>query len=141
MESCNILHKLSANILHQLKGSTFNKYINYLLHKLSSVCHTMIRLSHVLNVQTLRTVHFVHFHSLVNYGIIFWGSTSSIHKVFIIQKKILQTMLGISSKVPAENGFSCEMYNNFLMVKLLRPVYQLQNCNLKISVTMLLWCT
>ena len=64
----------------------------------------MIRLSHVLNIQTLRTVYFVHFYSLVNYGIIFWGSTSSIHKVFIIQKKILQTMLGISSRVPAKNG-------------------------------------
>jgi len=59
----------------------------------------MRRLSHVLNIQTLRTVYFAHFHSLVNYGIIFWGNTSSMHKVFLIQKtKILWTMLGISSK-------------------------------------------
>jgi len=29
--------------------------INYLLHKLSSVCYMMRRLSHVLNIQTLMT--------------------------------------------------------------------------------------
>ena len=36
----------------------------------------MRRLSHVLDIQTLRTVYFAHFHSLVNYGIISWGNTT-----------------------------------------------------------------
>lgn len=52
--------------------------INYLLHKLSSVCCIMRRLSHVLYIQTCWTVYFVHFHSSVTYGIIFWGNTISL---------------------------------------------------------------
>ena len=32
-------------------------------------------------------LYFVHFHSLVNYGIIFWGNTSSMYKVFLTQKR------------------------------------------------------
>ena len=46
----------------------------------------------------MRIVYFGHFHSLVNHGIIFWGSTSSMLKVFLTQKKILKAMLGISSR-------------------------------------------
>jgi hypothetical protein len=46
----------------------------------------------------MRTVYFGHFQSLVNHGIIFGGNTSSMHKVFLTQKKILKTMLGISSR-------------------------------------------
>jgi len=69
---------------------SWKPHINYLLHKLSSVFYVMRRLSRVLNIQTLRTVYFVHLHSLVNYGIIFGGNTSSMHKAFLIQKKILR---------------------------------------------------
>ena len=47
--------------------------IIYLFQKLSTVCFKMRRLTHILNSQTLRTIYFVHFCFLVNYGIIFWG--------------------------------------------------------------------
>jgi len=62
-------------------------HISYLLHKLSSVCYMMRKLSHVLNIQTLRSVNIEHFHSLVNYKIIFWGNNSSVPKIFLTQKK------------------------------------------------------
>ena len=66
-----------------------------------------MRLSHVLNLQTLRNVYFVHFHSLVNYGIIFWGNTSSMHKAFLNPppKKIYCEMPGISSKSSCRKKF------------------------------------
>ena len=50
---------------------SWKPHLNYLLHKLSSVCFIMRRLSHVLNMQMLRTVYFAYFHCMVNYGIIF----------------------------------------------------------------------
>jgi hypothetical protein len=58
-----------------------------LLTKLSSVYYIMRRLVHVLNSETLTVVYFAHFHSLVSYGIIFWGNSSTMHKVFLIQKE------------------------------------------------------
>jgi len=62
-------------------------HINYLLNKLSVVCFIMRRLVHMLNVETLKTVYFAHFHSVTKYGIIFWGRSTTIHKVFIIQER------------------------------------------------------
>jgi hypothetical protein len=80
-----------------------------LMHKLSSVCFIMRRLSPILNMQTLRAVYFAHFYSLVNYGIIFWGNTSSAYKVFRIKKrKEVRIMLGISSR-----SYCREWFNKF----------------------------
>lgn len=75
--------------------------INYLLHKLSSVSYMKRRLSHVLNKQTTGTVYFAHFHSLVNYRIIFWGNSS----LCITQKKYIYSQLccGLVQGVSAVN--------------------------------------
>ena len=54
----------------------------------------MRKLSNILNIVTLRIVYFAYFQSLVNYGIIFWGSSSTMHNVFLMQKRIIRIMLG-----------------------------------------------
>jgi len=38
----------------------------------------------------LRVIYFAHIHSIINYGMIFWGSSSYANKVFILQKKIIR---------------------------------------------------
>ena len=63
-------------------------HISYLLHKLISVCYMMRKLSHVLNIQALRSVNIENFQSLVNYKIIFWGNNSSVRKIFLTKKNI-----------------------------------------------------
>ena len=70
-------------------------HVNYLLNKQSVVCFILRRLFHILNIKTLKVVYFTHFHSLIKYGIIFWGNSTTICKMFIVQKEILRTMLGI----------------------------------------------
>jgi hypothetical protein len=59
------------------------------------------RLFHVLNIQTVGTVCFAHFHSLVNYRIIFWGNTS----LCITQKtkRYIQLCCGLVQGVSAVN--------------------------------------
>jgi lipoprotein signal peptidase len=64
-----------------------------LVKKLSSVCYVMRKLSYILKIDTLRIVHFAHFQLLINYGISFWVSSSTMHKVFLIQKRIIRIML------------------------------------------------
>jgi len=41
----------------------------------------------MLNVETLKAVYFVHFHSVIKYDIIFWGNSTTILKVFIVQER------------------------------------------------------
>ena len=72
--------------------------INYLLNKPCVVCFILRRPFHILSIETLKVVCFTHFHSLIKYGIIFWGNSTTICKMFIVQKEILRTMLGIGPR-------------------------------------------
>ena len=90
--------------LHPDSHRTRTTHINSLLHKLSTVCFIMRRLSHMLHVDTLRVVYFVHFHTLIKYSIIFWGTSTTVHKVFLIQKRIIRIMLGICPRTSCRTG-------------------------------------
>jgi len=41
-------------------------------------------------VDTLRVIYFAHIHSIISCGIIFWGSSSYVNKVLILQNKIIR---------------------------------------------------
>jgi len=42
-----------------------------------------------MSQDTLRTVYFSYFHSIVSYGIIFWGNSAYSSNIFKIQKRII----------------------------------------------------
>jgi len=44
------------------------------------------------------TVYFTHFQSLLQSGIIFWGSTTNLHQVVKMQKRIIRVMLGLRQR-------------------------------------------
>jgi hypothetical protein len=73
--------------LHLDSHLSWKCHTNVLVRKLSSVCFVMRKLSNILKLVTLRIVYFAYFQSLVNYDIIFWGSSSTMHNVFLMQKK------------------------------------------------------
>jgi hypothetical protein len=91
--------------LHLDSQLMWKAHVNFLLNKLSSVCYIMRRLVHILNLETLKVIYFVHFHSLISYGIIFWGNSSSMHKIFITQKRILRIMLGLGPRCSCRRWF------------------------------------
>jgi hypothetical protein len=43
---------------------------------------------------TLKLVYFAYFHSIISYGIIFWGNSTDSKKVFYIKKRIIRIMAG-----------------------------------------------
>jgi hypothetical protein len=65
----------------------------------------MRRMVHILNLETLNVVHFAHFHSLISYGIIFWGNSLTVHNIFLIQKRILRIMLGLGPRCSCSSQF------------------------------------
>jgi hypothetical protein len=40
------------------------------------------------------SLYFTYFHSIMKYGIIFWGNSSNSKKIFTLQKKIIRIMVG-----------------------------------------------
>ena len=46
----------------------------------------------------LRTIYYANFYSHIQYGIIFWGSSSCAHRLFILQKRVIRAIFGISQR-------------------------------------------
>jgi len=63
------------------------------------------KLLRIVKVKMLCTVYFAHFYSKISYDKIFWGSSSSVRNVFIIQKRALRIMLRLGPRVSCRQGF------------------------------------
>ena len=46
----------------------------------------------------LRTIYYGHFYAHVQYGVIFWGSSSCAHRVFVLQKRAVRSIFGITQR-------------------------------------------
>jgi hypothetical protein len=53
---------------------------------------------HIGNIDTLKSVYFAYFHSIMKYGIIFWGSSSNSKRIFTSQKKIIRIMAAAKAR-------------------------------------------
>jgi hypothetical protein len=69
---------------------TWKQYIDMVINILSSTCYALWNIKYMVSFGTLRLIYFAHVQSSMNYGIIFWGSSSYAKKVFILQKKIIR---------------------------------------------------
>jgi hypothetical protein len=65
----------------------------------------MRKLSHVLNIESLRIGYFSHFQSLILYGLIFWGMPANMKRVFLLQKRIIRVMLGLRPRCSCRSWF------------------------------------
>jgi len=69
---------------------SWKQHIEHLVNKMCTACYVLRNMKHVVPIDTLRVICFAHIHSIISYGIIFWGSSSCTNKVFILQKKIIR---------------------------------------------------
>jgi hypothetical protein len=82
-------------------GLCIDNYLNWRNHidqlnpKLNGTCYAVRSLLHISNTGILKSIYHACFHSLMKYGIIFWGNSTDSKKVFTLQKKIIRIMLGV----------------------------------------------
>jgi hypothetical protein len=65
-------------------------HIQYNIPQLSSARFAMRNITSLKKTETLKLVYFAYFHSIMSYGIIFWGNSTDSKKVFYIKKKSLE---------------------------------------------------
>jgi len=77
------------NIFGLTIGDTLSwkQHIEQVLKKMCTACYEPRNIKHIVPIGTLRVIYFAHIHSIIRYGIIFWGSSSYANKVFILPKK------------------------------------------------------
>lgn len=83
----------------------FSDHTLALTRKLNSVVYTLRCLRSSVKRDVLRVVYYSNFQSLLSYGIIFWGSSSTAYNVFIVQKLALRTLLGLGYRASCRGVF------------------------------------
>jgi hypothetical protein len=59
----------------------------------------------LLTINDLKTVYFSYVHSVITYGITFWGNATNSKNVFIIQKRIIRNIMSVNAKVSCRGLF------------------------------------
>jgi hypothetical protein len=93
---------LGLNIDNKL---SWKNHINHLVNKLSSSCFIMRTIKPIMSQRSLRMIYFAYIHSVITYGIIFWGNSSYTVKLFRIQKRVMRIMMGLKKKDSCKNPF------------------------------------
>lgn len=101
--SINNSRTLAAGGHHKYLGlefdnsMTFNHHIEKLCGKLNKVCYQLRQLKSKVNLKTLILIYYANFYSLMSYGIIIWGTSPHANKIFMIQKKAIRIIFGLSN--------------------------------------------
>jgi hypothetical protein len=56
--------------------------------KLNSAWFVIRSLKSILTIDDLKIVYFAYVHSIVTYGIVFWGNYTNNKQIFVAQKKL-----------------------------------------------------
>jgi hypothetical protein len=85
----------------------WKNHIDQIIPKLGAACYMVRQIYYICNNDTLRSIYFAYFHSVVSYGIILWGNSSISRKIFTLQKRIIRIIVG------AHHRTSCrKLFNN-----------------------------
>ena len=68
-------------------------HVLYLRKRLASVIFAINELKSVVDLHALKALYYANFNSLISYGVIFWGDSIDSNKIFVLQKRVLRSML------------------------------------------------
>lgn len=95
----------------KLLGITLDPGLNWMAHidclcsKLSSQIFVMRQLRPSLDNNTMRIVYFSLIHSRLSYGITLWGNSSTVNRVFLLQKAAVRLVADVSNAHSCRNIF------------------------------------
>lgn len=92
-------------------------HIHELVKKLSKICFALRLLIRASSLESARTVYFAYFHSVLTYGVIFWGNSSNAIQIFKLQKRAIRAIVQVSQTT------SCRPYFKTLRILPLPCIY------------------
>jgi len=66
---------------------SWKNHVTKILPKLSRACYAVRAMYPISCMNTLKMIYFAYFHSIINYGIIFWGNSTECKKVLLGPKE------------------------------------------------------
>ena len=83
----------------------WRKHIEEVIPKLSGKCYAIRSMDHISNINTLKSIYYAHFHSIIKYRIISGCNSSNNGTIFILQKKIFRIATGTQPRTPCRDLF------------------------------------
>ena len=80
-------------------------HIDQILPKLSIAGFVIKWLFYVRNLKILRMTYYAYFHSVIRYGIIFWGNATNSCKVLKLRKRVIRMMSGAEPRASCRDLF------------------------------------
>lgn len=83
--------------IHFQENCKWEVHVSYLCKKVAVVCYCIKQLKSVVSLSVLKIYYFAYFHAVISYNIIAWGSSPETQRLFLLQKRALRYMFGLSS--------------------------------------------
>jgi hypothetical protein len=77
---------------------SWKTHVECMKSKLSSACYAMRSVKPYVTINMLKMIYYSFFHSVMTYGLLFWGNSLDSIKIFRLQKKIIRNMMGSRSR-------------------------------------------
>ena len=74
---------------------SWKQHIDTITPKLNKACYIIRRSKLYLSNDALKMVHYTFFHSVMSYGLIFWGNSTKSKCVFKLQKRAIRITMGV----------------------------------------------
>jgi hypothetical protein len=81
----------------------WKKYIDIMVSKLGRACYAIRLMSHISSTDTLKSIYIAFFHSIMKYGITFWGNSPKSKMIFTFQKRTVRIIAGVKSRNSCRN--------------------------------------
>jgi len=76
-----------------------------MIPKLSGLCYVVRLMVHISNINTLKSIYYAQFHSVIKYTTILGGNSSNSRKIFTLQKQIIRCMAGAHPRTSCRSLF------------------------------------
>jgi hypothetical protein len=87
------------------KNISWKNHVQKIIPKLSSACYLVTSMYPCCNLNTLQMIYFTYFHTVMEYGISFWGVSVESKGIFQKQKRIIRIMTGSTSRISCSTLF------------------------------------
>ena len=87
------------------KNIRWKNHVQKIIPKLSSACYLVRRMYPCCNSNTLKMIYFAYFHTIMEYGIIFWAVSVESKRIFQQQQRIIRIMTVSTSRISCRTFF------------------------------------
>ena len=84
---------------------TWKDHISELITKLNKACYAIRSIKPFMSLDVLRSTYFSYAHSIISYGIIFWGNSSHSEEIFKVQKRIIKIIMNLNKNASCRQPF------------------------------------